>query len=128
MDLSARYPALVEHLDVGLVERALVRLNALAERVVELDNQMNEMQARGMVQATPYWRDQRYLYLVHQQLDGQRKREYIGKDKHKQAAALQRVENWHQYQKLDQEHKRAQGNLEYWIRELCLSLSRIGGE
>ena len=126
MDLSARYPALIEHLDVGLVDRALIRLNALAERVVELDNQMNEVQARGMVQATPYWRDQRYLYLVHQQLDGQRKREYIGKDKHKQAAALQRVENGHQYQKLDQEHKRAQGNLEYWVRELCLSLGRIG--
>ena len=128
MDLRARYPALVEHLDVGLVERALVRLNALAERVVELGNQMNEVQARGMVQATPYWRDQRYLYLVHQQLDGERKREYIGKDEHKQAAALQRVDNWHQYQRLDQQHKRAQGNLEYWIRELCLSLSRIGGE
>ena len=99
----------------------------LAERVVELDNQMNEVQARGMVQATPYWRDKRYLYLVHQQHDGARNREYIGKDEHKQAAALQRVENWHQYQRLDQNHKRAQGNLDYWIRELRLSLSRIGG-
>ena len=34
MDLNARYPALIEHLEVGLVDRALIRINALAERVV----------------------------------------------------------------------------------------------
>jgi hypothetical protein len=125
MDLSARYPALVGHLDVCQVDRALNRLNALAERVVELEGQIDEVQAQGMARATPYWRDHKYLYLVHQQCDGRRRREYIGMDGHKQAAALQRIENWRQYQQLVQERKRAQGNLDYGVRELCLSLSRI---
>ena len=126
MDLGARYPALVGHLDVSQVDQALSLLNALAERVAELQNQMDEVQAQGMAQATTYWRDQTYLYLVHKQCDGRRRREYVGTDEHKQAAALRRVENWHQYEELVQESNRAQGNLEYWVRELCLSLSRIG--
>ena len=125
MKLDKYYPALAEHLDTNLIAQVLDKLDLLATQAANLQIQIQQARTQEMVQATPYWREQKYLYLIHPKHDGQRRREYIGKDEQKQKTALQNLENWKTYQKLDQQYKRIIGNLEYWTTELDRVLHRI---
>lgn len=55
--------------------------------------------ATGITNATPHYRDQKYLYLIHPTAsDGTRRREYIGADPARQADALARIARWTDHQ------------------------------
>jgi uncharacterized sporulation protein YeaH/YhbH (DUF444 family) len=71
-------------------------------------NLCRQLEAAGVVQASAYWRKDRagnptILYLNHSSQNGQRRREYVGKDPAKQADALLRIERWEQRQHLLQQ-------------------------
>lgn len=80
---------------IDLTGRAL---NALYDRRQELLAEVARLETLDPVDAKPHYRkahphgDPRYLYLVHPQKNGMRKREYIGADPEKQAAGLARIE------------------------------------
>lgn len=126
--LAELYPTLAPYLDLGLIEQALVDLDAMAHQVTELNTRIEEVKAQGMAEASPHWRDGKYLYLIHPQRNGERKREYIGADPGAQKAALQRVENWSRYQELERERDKAQGRLRQSSMELRYTLRQVTGK
>lgn len=63
------------------VQKLEVEFTALEQRKAELEKQeMNE--------ASPYWHQDKYLYLIHRSVDGYRARQYVGNDPEKIQAAL----------------------------------------
>ncbi|HEP9230343.1 TPA: hypothetical protein VDV27_005218 [Pseudomonas aeruginosa] len=70
--LAAALPGVIAKLDAEL---------ATAQK------RMAQLKRAGLVYATEHWREGRYLYLVHPQHDGERKREYVGTDPKKIKAA-----------------------------------------
>lgn len=66
-------------------------------------NTRQEMQAlekAGLKYATPHYRAERYLYLIHPQHNGERIREYVGADPAKITAALDAINRAHQFDRL----------------------------
>lgn len=70
--LAAALPGVITKLDAEL---------ATAQK------RMAQLKRAGLIYATEHWREGRYLYLVHPQHDGERKREYVGTDPKKIKAA-----------------------------------------
>lgn len=127
MSLAESYPVLAQHFDLDLFEQALDRLDAIAHQIALLDAQIEQVEAQGMVEATPYYRKEKYLYLIHPQHDGERVREYIGANGEKQQEALRRVANWDRYSELQQERQKIQQCLNSRLSDLRWSLQRIVG-
>jgi len=134
MDMKMIFPSLVEQgFDFSVIDQALAKLNDLAAKVVELDEQMCEVQEQGIVEATPYWRENTkkngqvvsYLYLIHPQKDGKRKREYIGVDPSKQQVALCMVENFERFHELQQRHRNARNAYLSLSNDFRYTLQRI---
>ncbi len=83
-------------------------LQAVAANLAAIQTCVAQLEAAGVVQASAYWRKDRagnptILYLNHSSQNGQRRREYVGKDPAKQADALLRIERWEQRQHLLQQ-------------------------
>jgi hypothetical protein len=71
-----------------------------ADHIASLQAQLDTLAAAGMTTAAPTYRAGKYLYLVSPMIDGQRKREYIGNDPERIAAALEMIERQHQHDQL----------------------------
>lgn len=98
-DTNERRPELiplVAKLGSGIPKAIKARLDEKDETLAEIEM----LQALGITHAVPHWRDKKYLYLIHPQVGGERKREYIGCDPVKCAEAFGRVERGKQYVKL----------------------------
>ena len=52
---------------------------------------MEHLENNGMIFATAYWRIDKYLYLIYPMVNGQRKRQYIGKNPEKVRTALDAI-------------------------------------
>jgi hypothetical protein len=70
---------------------AAKRLDALCTEINTLDAQAEELQTAGTIEATPYYRQGKYLYLIGPTVGGYRERQYIGNDPAKIDAALDAV-------------------------------------
>jgi hypothetical protein len=117
-DQLTQLPAqIAELLDKTLAQLALLQTHAA--NLVEL----------GIVDASTYYRGGIYLYLVHPtQPDGNRQREYIGKDVGKVAAALARLERYQQYNSVTQEINRLEdrlGAIGYSLESIKRQLERF---
>lgn len=52
----------------------------------------------GAIRATPYYRDNKYLYLIYPSDHGSRQREYVGSDPDQIAEALAKLDRWEELQ------------------------------
>lgn len=68
-----------------------------------------ELERQGITNASPYWRSEKYLYLIHPMSDGQRKREYIGSDPGRIQSALDSIERYKSWSDLDKRRAVYQG-------------------
>lgn len=85
---------------------SLLRLEAalsqLEDQIDEMQVEINHLEAAGMINASEWWKDRKYLYLVHP-VDpvGNRRRVYVGNDPQNVAdaqAAIKRYEQWDKLQ------------------------------
>lgn len=68
-----------------------------------IERNMRALKAKGLIYASPHWRDGRYLYLLYPLVNGKpRRREYIGADPERIEAAQQAIERARQYDTLNQ--------------------------
>lgn len=68
-----------------------------------IERNMRALKAKGLIYASPHWRDGRYLYLLYPLVNGEpRRREYIGADPERIEAAQQAIERAQQYDTLNQ--------------------------
>lgn len=75
----------------------------------------------GIIDATPYWHQGKYLYLIYPAKDGKRQREYVGADQRKCApiiAALRRAQHYQQVEARLQ-------HLETQLREAMFLVDRL---
>lgn len=92
------------------------RLQQLDEQIIHLENQLQKLGALKVVDASPYWLNGLYLYLIHPKRKGQKRvRDYVGNDPQRVAEALAMVERGRQAKQiraritqLKNQHTRAQ--------------------
>ncbi len=79
----------------------LIDLKQLHENLEKLGNEIilqhsikNTLQDKGIINANVHYKDEKYMFLMHPQVDGDRKKEYIGNKKTKQNAVLKAVERY----------------------------------
>lgn len=89
-DVSNHYQSLALKADMlpVVISRALKARELLVTEIRHLEED-------GLANATPWYRDQKYLYLIYPtQANGERIREYIGADEEKKSAALRKIERY----------------------------------
>jgi hypothetical protein len=100
-DELTQLPAQIADL-LGKTLAQLALLQAHAAMLVEL----------GITDASTYYRDGVYLYLVHPTAsDGSRQREYVGKDPAKIAAALARINRREEHNQVTRQIKEIENRL-----------------
>ena len=123
---EATYPALeAQGFDFSVVDRALAKLEELATKIVDLEQHMQAVRDQGIVNATPHWRDGKYLYLIHPQKGGKRKRQYIGANETKQQIALCQVQNFELYHELEQQHQHERSRYAQLASDFRITLGRV---
>ena len=76
----------------NLASLATKPIDKFTKRIEQLNAKLAELESAGWAEATPSYKDGKYLYLIYPtQPDGSRRREYIGADPEKQKAALTRI-------------------------------------
>jgi len=78
--VNASLAAAAKHLDLLCVE------------IDNLDAAAQDLKHQGTTDASPYYRQGKYLYLISPTFQGQRERQYIGSDPAKVQAALASIE------------------------------------
>lgn len=66
----------------------------LVERYHSLGTSIAQLTASGCIDATEYWRDQKYLYLLYPMRGGLRKKKYIGNHPLRVEEARQKLQNY----------------------------------
>jgi hypothetical protein len=83
----------------------------LGKRHAEILSRMKEIEEAGLIYATPYWRAEKYLYLIYPMKGGGRRRDYIGADPHKIKDALEAVKRVEEYEHLSEKLRRLERSL-----------------
>jgi len=97
------------------------KISTLHARYEALSKQKHTLLETGIIDATPYWHQGKYLYLIYPMKDGKRQREYVGADQRKCApvmAALRRAQR-HQQIEVRLQH------LETQLREAMFLVDRL---
>lgn len=97
------------------------KISTLQARYEVLSKQKHALLETGIIDATPYWHQGKYLYLIYPTKDGKRQREYVGADQRKCApiiAALRRAQR-HQQIEASLQH------LETQLREAMFLVDRL---
>lgn len=106
-DLSrqqAYLPNMIEQQSLGVkVERIHDQLEQLKVFYTHLLSEFDDMQHLPRVDATPFWHQGRYLYLIEPQKDGKRKRKYIGSNPEKIKQALSAMRSQQRFIQVRQE-------------------------
>ncbi|MDH0896614.1 MULTISPECIES: PAS domain S-box protein [unclassified Pseudomonas] len=93
------------------VWRISEQLDSLKSLRVNLLAEFEALQGSPRIAATPYWHQQRYLYLVRPQKDGKRVREYIGAQPERINEALASVRREQRYQDVCRELQGIEENI-----------------
>lgn len=83
--LDSKIEKIPDHID-QLKQKKMIRLE---EKII--------LETTDLIYATPYWHQEKYLYLIHPKKDNQRLREYIGTKKKKVEQALNSVKRGKRY-------------------------------
>ena len=116
---------------VSEVEALAEELPALiaAQKAALLVNeqQMTSLSKAGLIYASEYWRDDKYLYLIYPtETSGKRKRKYIGCDPARIQAARDGIQRGKEYDRLSEEKRRIESQLlqgKFRLREAVNHLS-----
>jgi len=98
-------------MSVNIVEinRSLRDLANAADRLEKrhksISGAMDQLKEQGLIYATLYYRDNKYLYLNYPLTDGPRRREYVGCDPQKIAEAKAGVDRGKRFDALSRELK-----------------------
>lgn len=90
--------------------------------------EMQELQKAGLKYATPHYRAERYLYLIHPQHDGERIREYVGTNPAKITAALDAINRAHQFDRLTEELEREESKIRIIEYQLDTAIRTTGNK
>ena len=112
------------------------QLNSLAASlpgaIAKLDAELSAAKKRmallkraGLIYATKHWREGRYLYLVHRQHDGERKREYVGTDPRKIKAAQDAIARARDYDALAERVRQIEAILDEGGQRLVSALDHL---
>lgn len=93
------------------VERISEQLDCLKALRLNLMAEYQALEVSPRVAATPYWHQQRYLYLIRPQKDGKRVREYIGAQPERIDEALAAVRREQRYQEVCRELQQIEGQI-----------------
>jgi hypothetical protein len=108
----------LEHI-TGMVQE---KLSAILEEKRLLTARLRRLESLGMTDATPHYREGKYLYLIHPMVNGERVREYIGADPKRIETALAMVERNRLY------HEEVKPDLEkinYLLRSVSQQLYQL---
>ncbi len=67
------------------------------DELKEVQEHMHALKAAGLTYAVEHWRDKKYFYLIYPQVDGQRKRQYVGTDPERIAEARAGIQRGKDY-------------------------------
>lgn len=76
------------------------RLEKWQQTINKLETRKAELRNTKLTRAGTWWKNGVYLYLIYPDVDGKRKREYIGADSKKQNEALEAIERAKEYDRL----------------------------
>lgn len=105
---------------VAMLDKLETAIRSLYSRQAELQNQIDDLNRLGWVDAKSHWRDEKYLYLIHPMKDGERVREYIGADPQKIAEALDRIARKAEIEEVEKKHSEVSASLSqliYYLRQ-----------
>jgi len=88
----------------------------------------NDIKRAGLIYATEHWREGRYLYLVHPQHDGERKREYVGTDPKKIKAAQDAIARARDYDALAERARQIEATLYEGGQRLASAVDYLSGK
>ena len=117
VDLAAQLPERARQA-VDIIGLALDRYHGLLEQIADLES-------AGITNASTWYRDGIYLYLIYPTTAEGRVRKYVGNDPAKVAAALARLERYKTHQELTRLANDLLSRLQtasHWIDELIYQL------
>jgi hypothetical protein len=92
------------------------QLKYLEKSIKELEEQrktifdhMTALENQGLIYASTYYRNEKYLYLIYPMVDGKRKREYVGCDPQKIEDAKVGIARGHEYDRLKRQLDTVEG-------------------
>lgn len=88
------------------LERAVALVGRLQQRYDALNAAQQEIAKLPMVDASPYWHADKYLYLIHRTTAGYRPRKYVGNNPERVAEALAEIERFKEHARLESEIQR----------------------
>jgi hypothetical protein len=98
------------------------QLQQLLEQRDQLKAELQELEDAGIANATPHYREGKYLYLIYPtQRDGSRERKYIGNKPEAIEQALAKVERF----KIHASKKRELSNIESLLRTADYELNQV---
>ena len=111
-------------------------LNETDDKISQLTREIDQLREAGMVNASEWWKDDKYLYLVFPTDDnGKRVRQYVGSDESNVAIAQAKIKRYHQWVTLRQQRetlrekkRHAVANLDLALHYLKSTQRRLWGE
>lgn len=102
-------------------------ITKLGNELADAQKRMAQLKRAGLIYATEHWREGRYLYLLHPQHAGERRREYVGTDSKKIKAAQAAISRAHDYDALAERAKRIETILYEGGRRLASTVEYLSG-
>ncbi|MHB8473227.1 MAG: hypothetical protein ACYDC8_10390 [Gammaproteobacteria bacterium] len=97
------------------------KISTLQTRYEALSKQKHTLLETGIIDATPYWHQGKYLYLIYPTKDGKRQREYVGADQRKCAPIIAALRRAQRYQQIEVRMQQ----LETHLREAMFLVDRL---
>ncbi len=97
------------------------KISTLQAQYEALSKQKHSLLETGVIDATPYWHQGKYLYLIYPMKDGKRRREYVGANQQKCATVIATIRRAQRYQQIE---VRLQ-HLETQLREAMFLVDRL---
>lgn len=101
-----------------LMGKALKAIEAVVKEYDRLCHEIYWLEQCPRINAKPYWRQGRYLYLIYPQVAGERERRYIGCNKEDIDRVLKAIENHCKQEALKARAADIQRELQRWIDQL----------
>jgi len=97
------------------------KISTLQARHESLSKQKDALSEAGIIDATSYWHQGKYLYLIYPTKEGKRQREYVGADQRKCAPIIAALRRAQRHQQIEVRLQR----LETQLREAMFLADRL---
>jgi hypothetical protein len=97
------------------------KISTLQTRYEALSKQKHILMETGIIDATPYWHQGKYLYLIYPTKAGKRQREYVGADQRKCAPIIAALRRAQRHQQIEARLR----HLETQLREAMFLVDRL---